>query len=152
MGIRHSFFAGMVPARTSFTLLCCAAPLIGCGDDARHSDRDAGVPQSGSLELSWTIGGETRAADCTRIGAEALEASVFDQGWFVGELEAPCEDFTVDVDLVVDDYVVRMLLVDELDLPASDRIVFDRVVIREDRTTTLEVDFPANGFEADGGT
>lgn len=134
------------------TLLCCVAS-VGCSDDdRRHVPADGGVPQSGTLALTWSIGGETTEAACTRLGAVALEASLFDQGWFIGELEAPCEDFSTSVDLAIDDYVVRTLLVDNLDLPASSRIVIDRVVVRPGRTTSLDLDFPANGFAADGGT
>lgn len=134
----------------------CALPLLllgaACSDDVRA--RPASPPRpTGTLELEWSIDGQSDPALCDALGASAFEVLIFDQGFFVGEREAPCADFEMRLDLLTDDYVARTTIVDQYDFPVTRRIVEDFFLIAEDRTTHLSIDFPGSviALPADAG-
>jgi hypothetical protein len=82
------------------------------------------------------------------VGATAFEIAIFDEGFFVTEVEAPCDVFTTSLQLYVDDYVARTTLVDAFNDLATGRLVTDFFVIREGEVTRLSIDFPSRSAVA----
>lgn len=123
-----------------------------CSDDRRDEDRVPTRP-FGTLELRWSIDGETDPAACEALDATAFEVIVFDEGYFVTEREVPCSEFEASIELFVDDYVARSTLVDQYDFPVTRRIVEDFFLIEDGEVTRLAIDFASDtaGGEADAG-
>jgi len=132
-----------------FSTLCCLV-AAGCSED----DDDWIPPSSprpsavGNVEFSWTIDGRSDAAACELVAATAFEVVIFDEGFFVTEVEAPCDVFQTNLELYVDDYVARTTLVDGFNDLATGRLVTDFFVIREGEVTRLSVDFPSGSAVA----
>jgi len=95
------------------------------------------------LELSWSIDGRTDSTVCEEVGAVAFAVELYDEGYFVGDLYVPCEDFTTSQDLYVDDYLARSTLVDEDGFAVFRRVVEDFFDITEGEVTRLVMDFPS---------
>jgi hypothetical protein len=127
-----------------FALLCASLCPACSDDDDADDDRSAPARPVGTLELSWSIDGQTDPAVCQTLGAEAFEVIIFDEGFFVTEREPPCTDFVTSLDLFVDDYVARTTLVDANDFLVTRRTVEDYFQINEGRVTRLAVDFPSD--------
>jgi hypothetical protein len=96
---------------------------------------------AGTLEYDWTINGRQVGSDCEALGAVLFEAIIADQGYRVGRLSVPCEDFHASVGLYADDFVSRSALTDVSGNLAVGRIVEDRFLIADGLVTTLVVDF-----------
>jgi hypothetical protein len=126
-------------------ILLCGAALLGsaCSDDDDDYDRGPRPELSyGTLEVRWSIDGRTDAEACEDIGAVAFQTDLYDQGYFVGDLEVPCADFSVTQELYVDDYLARSTLLDEDGFYVVRRVVEDFFEVGEDQVTLLEMDFP----------
>jgi hypothetical protein len=117
---------------------------IACSDDEPQLAPYSPVPlpgTAGTLEYEWTINGRRVESDCEAIGALLFEALIVDQGFLVGDVAAPCEDFHASVELYADDFVSRSALTDAVGNPAVGRIVEDRFSIADGLVTTLFADF-----------
>ena len=73
----------------------------------------------------------------------AFRADVFDEGFFIGNVEVPCEDFTASQELYLDDYLVRSMLLDIDGASVMRRVVEDFVDIGDGLVTRLVLDFPS---------
>jgi hypothetical protein len=96
---------------------------------------------AGTLEYDWTINGRRVESDCEAIGALLFEAVIIDQGFRIGEVAAPCEDFHASVELYADDFVSRSALTKASGDLAVGRIIEDRFAIADGLVTTLFADF-----------
>jgi hypothetical protein len=142
-----------------FASVCSALLAMGCSDDDDDDERPSVPPLGvGTLQFSWTIGGESDLAACEAVDATAFEAQVFDQGFFVNGARAPCDEFATTLELYVDDYVSRVTLVDPDGYAVTRRVVEDYFQIEEGQVTRLSFDFPTEpttdpdaASEADAG-
>ncbi len=139
--------------------LLCASSVLGMsacsGDDDYDGDRGP-RPElpSGMLEVRWSIAGRTDAEVCDEVGAVAFQMDLYDEGYFVGDIEVPCADFSVTQELYVDDYLARSTLLDEDGFFVVRRVVEDFFDVSENQVTRLEMDFPdmaAAPMEPDAG-
>lgn len=136
----------------STACLISALAAIGCSDDD-----DFGAPPPppgpgtavGTLVFDWSIQGRQDADACVEVGAISFDAIMVDEGFVVGDVSAPCEDFEASVDLYVDDYLARSTLLDDRRLPALGRIIEDFFVIDEGLETRLILDFPGTALPMD---
>jgi hypothetical protein len=123
-------------------LLLCLGLTPGCifvDDD----DDDAPI---GTLEVLWTIDGETSSLDCADFGVDRMELQIFDGDALVDEFEPLCEDFGISIDLVDGVYDGTATLVDSFDRAATLSEPLDAIDIRAGTTLTIDVDFPINSF------
>jgi hypothetical protein len=123
---------------------CTFWMAVACSDDEPDLMPFSPVPipgTEGTLEYDWTINGRRVEADCEAIGALLFEAVIIDQGFRVGDVVAPCEDFHASVELYADDFVSRSALTDNLGDLAVGRIIEDRFSIADGLVTTLLADF-----------
>lgn len=127
--------------------LFCGAGVLGLGacsdDDDDYGDRGPRpeLPY-GTVEVRWSIGGRTDAEACEEVGAVAFQMALYDEGYFVGDVEAPCADFGATQELYVDDYLARSTLLDEDGFYVLRRVFEDFFEVAEDQVTLLEMDFP----------
>jgi hypothetical protein len=144
-------------SKLGLALFCCTGVLglSGCSDDDYDGDRGSRpeLPY-GTLEVRWSIEGRTDADACEEVGAVAFQMALYDEGYFVGDLEVPCADFSVTQELYVDDYLSRSTLLDEDGFYVVRRVIEDFFEVAEGQVTRLEIDFPdmaAGPMEPDAG-
>jgi hypothetical protein len=130
---------------------------------ACSDDNDKLAPQSpsqpagaaGTLEYSWSINGRQVAEDCVDVEAILFESVIVDQGFVIGRVRAPCEDFEASLSLYRSDFLARSSLTDVNGFAALRRIVEDTFVIESGEVTRLVMDFPSAAVpmapEADAG-
>lgn len=123
-----------------FALLCACSE-----DDGFDPQRPPPTTQrpTGTLVFDWSIEGRKDADACDEVGALTFEAIVVDEGFVIGDVSAPCEDFETSVELYADDFLTRSSLLDVEGVPALRRIIEDIFVIAEDKVTRLVMDFPS---------
>jgi hypothetical protein len=134
-----------------YALLCeCflgAASITGCTVEAGVGTVSPPPDITGSITVRWTIAGTAESALCAQYGADNLELIVYDQTdapLFV--TEAPCDAFSVSIDLDPDVYHADATLIDanqkarSLTLPIRD--------LRVTRATDLavDIDFPVRSI------
>jgi hypothetical protein len=126
--------------------LISALAASGCSDDDDFGAPPPPPPGPGSavgtLVFDWSIQGRQDADVCVEVGAISFDAIIVDEGFVVGDVSAPCEDFEASVDLYVDDFLARSTLLDDRRLPALGRIIDDFFLIDEGLETRLILDFP----------
>lgn len=134
-------------SRSLFARACWLAALVcACSEDDDFGSRRPGPGSpsaTGTLVFDWSIEGRKDAEACEEAGAVTFEAVVIDEGFLIGDVVVPCEDFEARVDLYVDDFLTRCSLLDERGVPALGRIIEDLFVIAEGKETRLVMDFPS---------
>jgi hypothetical protein len=130
---------------------CSFCALVACSDDDDEPRPLQPAPPraTGTLEYHWSINGQQVAENCEDVGALLFESVVFDEGFVVDGVSAPCEDFQLSLPLYRDDFLTRSSLTDARGYPALRRVIEDIVVIAEDEVTTLFLDFPSAALAAE---
>lgn len=124
-------------------LLLCLGFMPGCIFVDDDGDDDAPI---GTLEVLWTIDGETSSLDCAELGVDRMELQIFDGNTLVDEFEPICEDFGISIDMVDGVYDGTATLVDSFDRAATVTEPLDAIDIRAGTTLTIDVDFPISSF------
>ena len=105
------------------------------------------VERPGFLTVSWRIHGTVDPAFCADYGAEAMELAIYDRYEnFVGEVEAPCEDFATTVELPPDLYHVDATLIGFADEAVSDTALLLDLDVFSDSELVVDVDYPPDWF------
>ena len=139
---------------TSFSSACLVAVLLG----ACSEDDDWGPPRpppggqpsaTGTLIFDWSIEGAKDVEACDEAGAVSFEAIIVDEGFVIGDVSAPCEDFETSVELYVDDFLSRASLLDADGVPALGRIIEDLFTIGDGQVTRILMDFPSAAVPMD---
>src|SRR5262245_3199624 len=96
----------------SSVCLLSALSVSACDDDDdRLDDFGPGMPSgpvtTGTLVFDWSIEGRKDADACVEAGAVTFDAIIVDEGYVIGDVSAPCEDFTTGVNLYTDDFLTR---------------------------------------------
>ena len=134
-------------------ILACLVPFlaVACDDDDDDWRRPPPeLPEAvGSLVFDWSIEGRQDADACVEVEAVTFEAIIVDEGFIIGGVSAPCEDFEARVDLYEDDFLARSSLLDASGRPALGRIFEDLFVIGEGQETRLVMDFPSQPVPMD---
>jgi hypothetical protein len=126
-------------------LLGIAAATPACGDDG--PDHVVVVEPTGTLTFDYTIYGDTDPADCAYYGATDVELVVYDDlGYFVADAYAPCEVFTVGIDLYPGYYSADLTLVDPYNNAVSVTSPHDDLRVVSDTELVVNVDFPPGSF------
>jgi hypothetical protein len=126
----------------ALALLLGASFLVGCSD----GDGVAVGAAIGTVQLNWTIGGQRGPDLCARFGAAALHVVLIEDGFAVDRFEFPCEDFSTSLELLADDYAVRMTLVDAGHFRLTDRTVTTTFLLYQGEREVIDVDFPESSF------
>jgi hypothetical protein len=105
------------------------------------------VERTGFLTVTWRIDGTRDPALCADYGVEAMELAVYDRYEnFVGEVEAPCQDFATTVELPPDLYHVDATLIGFADEAKSDTALLEDLDVFEDSELVVDVDYPPDWF------
>lgn len=103
--------------------------------------------RTGFLTVSWRIHGTADPAFCADYGIEAMELAIYDSYEnFVGEVEAPCEDFAATVELSPDLYHLDATLVGFSDEAKSDTALLENLDVFADSELVVDVDYPPDWF------
>ena len=122
---------------------CTFGVLLGGCDEHDHRWGHWWWRPEGTLRLSWTIDGRAAASDCDALGANGFEAELEDHGLALFEIEAPCDDFEIEVEVPEGSYRARTRLVDAFDRSRTWRIQTVGFTVREGDVTSISVDFPS---------
>jgi len=124
-------------------LLCLLSLSSGCIIDARHT----GTSRTGFLSIDWTIEGVDDPYLCDYYVVDAMELVLYDRfGYIVTEIEAPCEDFTVTIELSPGIYDADATLVGFRDEAATFTEPLDGLDVVPDTELVVEMDFPPRSF------
>jgi hypothetical protein len=126
--------------------LALAATLVsGCFIDADGRPSPSGA---GTLTMLWTVDGTTDPDACIYLGGGPIDFELLiDEGTeAVADVQAPCEDFGLSVDLSPGTYTGYATLVDLNDDAVTTTLPLERLVIVEDTELTVDVDFPLESF------
>lgn len=139
---------------TSFSSACLVAVLLGaCSEDddwGRPRPPPGGGPAAtGTLIFDWSIEGAKDVEACDEAGAVSFQAIIVDEGFVIGDVSAPCEDFETSVELYVDDFLSRASLLDADGVPALGRIIEDLFTIGDGQVTRILMDFPSAAVPMD---
>lgn len=128
--------------------LALAATLVsGClvQADGRPSPSPSGT---GTLTMLWTVDGTTDPDACYYLGGGPIDFELLiDEGTeAVADVQAPCEDFGLSVDIRPGTYTGYATLVDLNDDAVTTTLPLERLVVVEDTELTVDVDFPPGSF------
>lgn len=119
--------------------LVAVAWAAGCVDQKEGAIFPQQPP--GTLTLAWTVGGEATPEACAALGAERIEIAVLVDGERIYDVDAPCERFSLGIELPEADYDVVAVLVDEAGRPRSAAYEAQGVSMVNDQDLLLPVDF-----------
>lgn len=132
---RYSCFAAL--AASSLMVMACGA------------DEDPAPLDTGLLTVEWSVLSGFDPGACVTFGADAMELVIFDDfGGVVTEVEAPCEDFVVTVELFDGFYSADVTLVDPADFAITTTQVLEDLDVVAGTELVVEVDFPSGSFVA----
>ena len=124
--------------------LLASASLSGCFISA-----DSGPPPPasvGTLTFDWTVAGTTDPAACDSFEVDGMDLIVYDdRGAQVTEVTAPCDAFSVSVDLDEGTYSVDAMLTDR-GLAGSATETLANLDVIGDTELVANVDFPPVAF------
>jgi len=124
----------------------------GCDDDDDDVIIVTPTP-TGLLTTQWSIDGSFAPTSCFAVGAYDFELVLYDDlDVFFEEVQVPCEDFSLTIDLPVGRYSADATLVDPGDFAISLTQILDDLLILESSELVVDVNFPANDLlSADRG-
>lgn len=103
-------------------------------------------PGDGTLTVEWSIDGYADPVDCDVNRVDWLELAIYDGAdQFVTEIEAPCDDFGVSVDLPDGVYTFDATLVDGADRAATTTLTLSVDVVGGTELV-VPINFPARSF------
>ena len=121
-------------------LALCAS---GCADDDDEAPIVVVPRDFGSLTTEWSVFGRLDPLDCADVGADRFELLIYDDfGVFFTEAEAPCEAFSLSVQLPAGRFSADATLVDAFDGAVSTTATLDALDIIVDTDLVVSVDFP----------
>jgi hypothetical protein len=126
--------------------LALAATLVsGCVIQADGHPSPIG---EGTLTMLWTVDGTTDPDACYDLGGGPIDFELLiDEGTeAVADVQAPCEDFGLSVNVRPGTYTGYATLVDMNDDAVTTTLPLERLVIVEDTELTVDVDFPLESF------
>ena len=127
----------------AIALLGVAAAAPACVVDDDDPDRVVVVDPPGTLTIEYTISGETIPSDCAYYGASDVELVVYDDlGYVIADQYAPCDFFSVSIDLYSGYYSADVTLVDPYNNAVSVTSVLQDLEIVRDTELVVNVDFP----------
>lgn len=110
----------------------------GCGDD----DDDIG-----HVTVEWSVAGMADPQACDRVGADRVEITFLSQdGSFVDEVEASCQDFTTTFDFPEGTYDITVRLITAQGEPVSNPLFFDDVLVEDASVALLHSEFPQSSI------
>lgn len=120
-----------------------ALGAVGCADDDDEAPIVVVPRDFGSLTTEWSIFGRLDPRDCADVGADRFELLIYDDfGVFFTEAEAPCEAFSLTVDLPAGRFSADATLVDAVDRAVSTTTTLDALDIVVGTDLVVSVDFP----------
>ncbi len=140
----------MSSLKTSAVLTGCAlavAGLSGCfiTTDTGPGPEPSPPARTGTLTVAWTVTGSRSPVSCSQFGAYDLELTIEDRfSRPVTQVNAPCTDFTVTVDLPEGVYEAEAVFVDSRSNEVSTRLPLENVRITAKSDLTIDVDFPSS--------
>ena len=137
--------AGRILGAVALIGVAAAAPACVVDDD--DPDRVVVVDPPGTLTVDYTIYGERIPSDCAYYGASDVELVVYDDlGYVIAGQYAPCDFFTVSIDLYAGYYSADVTLVDPYNYAVSVTSVLQDLEIVRDTELVVNVDFPPGSF------
>lgn len=126
-------------------LALAAALVSGC---VIQNDGNPAPFGSGTLTVLWTVDGTIDPDACYDLGGGEtdFELLIDDGTEAVAEVQSPCEDFGLSVDLAPGTYTGYTTLVDRYDNPVTTTLRLDHLAIVEDTELTADIDFPVGSF------
>lgn len=122
-------------------LVLTTAPLGGCMGDDKLESVVPGI-ETGALEQSWTIEGTKDPAKCQLYKADRMRLIVFDtKGEVHATKFAPCNAFTMKVDLKTDTYTGNATFIDPQGTAVSKTLPIAAFAVAKDRAAPLVIDF-----------
>lgn len=133
--------------------LFLAAALTGCTVEAGLSTRPRPPPppeeedNRGSMTVNWTIASSTAPAQCSYYRVDGLELVVYDDtGAEIVSTNAPCEGFSVEVELSPGTYHADATLVDADKRPRTVTLPLNDIRVTEGTDIALDIDFPSRSI------
>jgi hypothetical protein len=131
-----------------FSLLACvlAAGPLGCVVGVTPSP-PAATPTTGTLTVTWLMAGTTDPSLCAGYGVSSLELAVYDTaGNPVTTVDAPCESFSLTVELPDGRYTADATLVDSASRSRSVTKPLSSIDIVAGTDLTIDLDFPSSSM------
>ena len=120
-----------------------ALSAAGCADGDDEAPIIVVPRDFGSLTTEWSVFGSLDPQACADVGADRFELLIYDDfGVFFSEAEAPCEAFSLTVDLPAGRFSADATLVDAFDGAVSTTTTLDALDIVVDTDLVVSVDFP----------
>jgi hypothetical protein len=127
----------MTPARLTLLSLLI---FPGCVVHTDHAHR-------GTLTLDWTVDGTDDPAQCRQGDVDRFSVHVeTSDGAFADDYDAPCEAFSISIDLPADDYHADAVLIDSRGRDATTTVPTDDFRVHSGEEVVLDLDFPADSF------
>ena len=105
------------------------------------------VATAGTLTVTWLMAGTTDPSLCAGYGASSLELAVYDAaGNPVTTVDAPCESFSLTVELPEGRYTADATLVDQASRARSVPKTLSAVDIVAGTNLTIDLDFPSSSM------
>jgi len=134
-------------AQGLYGCLFSGALMSGCTFEAGLSTSPPSPDISGSITVRWTIASTTSPVQCSYYGIDSLELVVYDEaGEPVVTTDAPCEAFSVRVELSPGVYHADATLVDERKKPRSLTLPLNDLEVKTGTDLALDIDFPARSI------
>ena len=124
-----------------------AAPLMGCVFTAEPLPSPPPAEPTGSVTVEWSIAGSARPEQCAAYRVDALELVIYElPGQPLVVVDAPCENFSVTVDLAPGVYQGQATLIDANQRPVSRRLPLEDLVVKSGTDLKVDIDFPATSI------
>jgi hypothetical protein len=133
--------------KSSSSLLGAGALALSLSGCFISSDSDDGavivLPASGALTVTWSIDMSQDPGVCSFYGADAFELVVYDDfDRLAAETIAPCERFSVTLDLPDGFYSADATMIDFADRPVTTTRTVHDIDVRAGSELVIDVDFP----------
>jgi hypothetical protein len=137
-------------AQGLYGCLFWAAALTGCTVETGFSTRPPPPEEKenlGSITVQWTIASTAAPAQCAYYRVDSLQLVVYDEsGAEVVSTHAPCEAFTVQIELSPGTYHADATLVDVNKRPRSLTLPLNDLRVTAGTDLAVDTDFPARSL------
>lgn len=104
-------------------------------------------PDDGVLTVEWSVDDSFDPDACRDFDARTFELVVYDwDGHVAGDVHAPCDDFSLSLDLEDGTYSIDVTLLDGSDRKVTTTLPLDDVDIYAGDETVIPVDFPVDSL------
>ena len=119
-----------------------ASSLAGC----HVSVNDGHGSYEATITVEWSVDGSQRASACADYDVDYAHITIDNPHGFFYEVDVPCEDFGIDIDLPADRYQISVQLFDSGDHRLTEEALTDELNLFEGDVENVLLDFPDRSF------